>query len=338
MIQQPLVSVCIANYNGISVIDDCIRSVLAQQGDIEVEILVHDDASTDDSLAHVREQYPHVKLIASPANVGFCVANNRMAAMAKGEYLLLLNNDAALYTDALQTLLAAVKRLDTPAILSLPQYDAATGELIDRGCLIDPFFNPVPNRDSRRSEVAMVIGACLWIPKVLWDDLGGFPDWFGSIGEDLYLCCRARLAGYQVCALGSSGYRHRVGASFGGGKPVNGELATTFRRRALSEKNKTFVIILSYPAFVLPIVLTLHIGSLFVEAIFLTILKFSFRPWREIYAPLLPTLWSERGKLIDLRRQIHKLRRNDGASFFGTFFWFPWKLAMLFAHGVPKIK
>ena len=57
----PLVSVCIANYNGMEVIDDCLRSVLAQQGDIAVEILVHDDASSDGSLDHIREHYPQVK-------------------------------------------------------------------------------------------------------------------------------------------------------------------------------------------------------------------------------------------------------------------------------------
>ena len=43
----------------------------------------------------------------------------------------------------------------------------------------------------------MVIGACLWIQKGLWEELGGFPEWFGSIAEDMYLCCRARLAGYK---------------------------------------------------------------------------------------------------------------------------------------------
>ena len=147
MIQPPLVSVCIANYNGMAVIDDCIRSVIVQSGEVNVEILVHDDASSDGSSAHIREHYPQVKLIESPKNVGFCIANNRMAAAAQGQYILLLNNDAVLYPDALETLFLEARQLDTLAILSLPQYDAGSGELIDRGCLLDPFFNPVPNLD-----------------------------------------------------------------------------------------------------------------------------------------------------------------------------------------------
>ena len=219
---HPVVSICIANYNGSSIIAGCIESVLAQDCDFPIEILVHDDASTDESAELVVHDYPSVRLIRSNSNVGFCVANNRMVAEARGTYILLLNNDAELYPDALRVLLDEAKAVGKPTILSLPQHDYLTGNLIDRGCLLDPFFNPVPNLDPQRREVAMVIGACFWLPKTLWEELGGFPEWFGSIGEDLYLCCRARLACYPVRALGVSGYRHCVGRSFGGGKPQGG--------------------------------------------------------------------------------------------------------------------
>ena len=80
----PRISVCIANYNGVNVLGDCIDSVLAQTTDAPVEIIVHDDASTDASLQLLRERYPQVELIASEANVGFCIANNRMVAQAQG--------------------------------------------------------------------------------------------------------------------------------------------------------------------------------------------------------------------------------------------------------------
>ena len=144
------ISVCIANYNGMEVIDECLRSVLDQTGGLAVEILVHDDASSDGSAAYIRDRYPQVRLMVSDTNVGFCVSNNRMAAQAKGQYLLLLNNDAALYPDALETLLTEAHRIKQPAILSLPQFDATSGKLVDRGCLLDPFFNPVPNLNPNR--------------------------------------------------------------------------------------------------------------------------------------------------------------------------------------------
>ncbi|MBU3736560.1 MAG: glycosyltransferase, partial [Methylobacterium sp.] len=216
-----------------------------------LEIIVHDDASSDDSVALIRAHYPQVKVIDSPHNAGFCIANNRMAEVARGEYLLLLNNDAALMPGALDALLAEAKDIARPAILSLPQYRADDGSLLDRGCLLDPFLNPVPNLDAGRNDVGMVMGACLWIPAILWKEIGGFPEWFGSIGEDLYLCCVARLWGYPVRCAAASGYRHHVGHSFGGGKLREGKLVTSFQRRRLSERNKTFVMVITFPTLLL---------------------------------------------------------------------------------------
>ena len=88
----PVISVCIANYNGADIIGACIESVLRQENSPAFEILVHDDASTDDS-CHIIEEYESVRLIQSAENVGFCISNNRMAAEARGEFILLLNND-----------------------------------------------------------------------------------------------------------------------------------------------------------------------------------------------------------------------------------------------------
>jgi GT2 family glycosyltransferase len=312
--------------------------VLAQQADIPVEILVHDDASSDGSQDYIREHYPQVRLIASTDNVGFCIANNRMAAAATGKYLLLLNNDAALFPDALQTLLAEAQRLAKPAILSLPQFDATSGELIDRGCLLDPFFNPVPNLDPKRFDVAMVIGACLWIPKYLWDEMEGFPEWFGSIGEDLYLCCRARLLGYPVIALNTSGYTHRVGYSFGGGKLQQNRLVTSMKRRALSERNKSYVMILSYPAPCLALVFPLHIAGLLFEGMVLSLTKRNALIWHEIYSPSLTALWQQRSTLSDLRQEIQGKRRSTVREFFSVLKWLPHKLRMLWKHGFPVVR
>lgn len=336
--QAPLVSVCIANYNGMAVIDDCLRSVLEQEGHIPVEILVHDDASGDGSATYIRDRYPDVRLIESPENVGFCISNNRMAAAARGKFLLLLNNDAALFPDALAALLAEVEILNCPAILSLPQYDADTGKLLDIGSLLDPFLNPLPNLDPARNDVGMVMGACLWIPKSLWDELGGFPEWFGSIGEDLYLCCRARLMGYPVRAQGVSGYQHRVGASFGGGKARQGRLVTTRRRRALSERNKTFVMILCYPLPLLLFLLPLHLVLLHLEGMLLALLKRDATLWQDIYAPVLSALWRERGETIRRRQAIQEHRATSIGHFLAPFRWLPWKLKMLLRHGLPVVK
>ncbi len=158
---DPVCSVCIANYNGTALLDDCLASVFAQDGGISIEVIVHDDASVDDSVAVLRAKYPQVEMLASRENVGFCIGNNRMVERARGEFILLLNNDAALYPDALVTLLTAARAQAPGGILTLPQYDWTTGALVDRGCLLDPFYNPIPNVDAKRTNIAMAIGACL---------------------------------------------------------------------------------------------------------------------------------------------------------------------------------
>lgn len=337
MERSPTISVCIAHYKGFDLIDACIASLRAQVGGMDVEIVVHDDASPDGSAAHIRERHPDLKLIASAGNVGFCAANNRMAAAAAGDYLLLLNNDATLLPDALQSLLAEAERIGRPAILTLPQYDAATGDLLDIGSRLDPFLNPVPNRDPAHGEVGTVHGACLWIPRAMWQELGGFPEWFGSVAEDLYLCCRARLAGHPVRALGISGYRHRVGQSFGGGKAVGGRLASTYRRRALSERNKTFVMIACYPLVLLAPLLPLHALLLLLEGAVLSLLKREWRPLGEIYLPVFAACWRERDRLRELRGAAQAARRSGLGAFLSAFRILPHKLSLLLRHGPPRL-
>ena len=333
----PTVSVCIANYNGLGIIDDCIASVLAQDCEFPIEIIVHDDASNDGSAQHIHGKYPEVRLIESGENVGFCVANNRMAQAAKGEYLLLLNNDAALYPDALATLYQAAQNIGQPAILSLPQYDADSGELVDIGCLFDPFLNPVPNRNPNQKEVGMVIGACLWIQKSLWQELGGFPDWFGSIAEDMYLCCLARLWGYSIRALPVSGYRHWQGKSFGGNRVAENRLSTTYRRRVLSERNKTYVMVLTYPAPLLQFLFPLHLVLLLTEGVVLALLKRKWPLLRDVYFTSLKGLWCERKCLLLLRRELQAKRRMGRWRFFSVFSLFPHKIRLLLKHGIPQI-
>jgi GT2 family glycosyltransferase len=334
----PLVSVCIANYNGMEVIEDCLRSVLKQQGSINVEILVHDDASTDRSVAYIREHFPNVVLIESSANVGFCIANNRMVTEARGQFILLLNNDAALFDDALQTLLTEANHFDQPTILTLPQFDATTGELVDRGCLLDPFFNPVPNLDIKVTNVAMVIGACLWTTKALWNELDGFPPRFISIAEDMYLCCRARLAGYRIFVSRSSGYSHCQGKTFGGNRPTGGQLQTTYKRRSLSERNKSYVMVMTSPGLQLSVTLPVHLTFIGLEGLIIALLKHDSRVWLDIYYTVFKGIWEERHQLIEARRAIQKTRKIKLNQWLKAFVKFPRKLQMLIRYGIPLIK
>lgn len=332
------VSVCIANYNGMAVLGNCLRSVFAQQAECSIEIIVHDDASTDDSLTYVHEQYPSVRTVKSEGNVGFCISNNRMARLARGRYLLLLNNDATLRPGSIAALLEEARRHARPTILGLPQYSLHDGSLIDHGYEFDVFMNPIPCFADATQEVATATGACLWVPRPIWEAIGGFPPWFESIAEDIFLCQAARLLGYPTRVLATPGFDHWIGKSLGGGKVVNDRLSTTARRRALSERNKTMVMLLCYPAWALLPVLLAHLMLLAIEAGFLWLAKAGRGQLVRIYGALIPGLWRNRGALLALRHRLHAQRAGSGWQYMRRFRLFPHKLRMLLRHGTPKIR
>ncbi len=334
---QLLCSVCIANYNGLATLANCLDSILSQDCPGAVEVLVHDDASSDKSAAWVRQHYPDVVLIESQANVGFCVANNRMAAQARGRYLLLFNNDAQLHPGALQALYTHANNHNFDGILGLPQYQLPGGELFDRGSRFDPFLNVVPNHDSARRGASMVMGACLWLPKTLWDELGGFPEWFGSIAEDQYLCLAAWTTGRAIQVLDTPGFAHWMGQSFGGGKLAQQRLRTTLRRRALSERNRSYNLVLFYPLPLLLIMLPLHLAVLAVEGALLAILKRDQAIWRSVYGACFAALWRERRRLRAERRRWQQQRRISVWNFLRLFQLLPYKLQMLLRHGWPEV-
>lgn len=335
--ERPVCSICIANFNGEALLDDCLASVLSQQGGISIEIIVHDDASTDASVALLRANYPQVELLASRENVGFCIGNNRMVQHARGQYVLLLNNDAALYPDALAALIDAERAHSSPGILTVPQYDWETGMVVDRGCLLDPFYNPVPNLDPERRDVAMVIGACLWIARETWQELGGFPEWFGSIGEDLYLCTVARLRCLPVGVTAGSGYRHRQGVSFGGNRATSGVLQTTFRRRYLSERNKTRAMVVCTPTPMVGVLLGLQLVLLTVEGFTLSLVRHDARIWQQIYYKAIKDVLIELPGLWRLRREQQEKRAGSVWGFLRNFVLTHRKLGLLRRYGVPRV-
>lgn len=87
------VSIIIVSWNTKDILHNCLQSVCGQTENIDYEIIVVDNASTDDSVGMVKRQFPQVVLIENSENRGFAAANNQGLALAKGRYVLLLNSD-----------------------------------------------------------------------------------------------------------------------------------------------------------------------------------------------------------------------------------------------------
>lgn len=332
-------SVCIANYNGEQIIDQCIDSILHQNEYADsVEIIIHDDASTDNSVAVIKDKYPQARVLCSETNVGFCESNNLMVAIARGQYVLLLNNDAALWPDALSVLVRQAQSQRCRGILTLPQYDWQSREIVDRGCLLDPFYTPVPNLDPQRTDIAMAIGACLWLPRSLWNELGGFPAWMESIAEDVYLCCLARFRGYPVQVTATSGYWHMQGKSFGGNRAQPSGLVSTYRRRMLSERNRSYVSFLFAPSYLVWGVMVLNFFFLFSEGMVLSLLKWNKKIFLQIYLNVLSSVLRSRLLLLGERARVQKSRLSSFASFFSVFTLCPRKFSLLLRYGIPSLR
>jgi hypothetical protein len=94
--QLPFVSVIVLNYNGAHFLPTCLDALKKQTYPADrFEVIVTDNGSTDDSLHLLKSDYPWVRLLENGANLGFSIANNKAARIARGDYRILLNNDTA---------------------------------------------------------------------------------------------------------------------------------------------------------------------------------------------------------------------------------------------------
>lgn len=190
------------------------------------EIIFVDDGSTDGTrnwLATLRE--PPFRVVLNERNLGYAIGNNRAAAIARGELLVLLNNDLVLLPDWLEPMLDAHRRLQNRAgLIGNLQLDAKTGELDHAGIVINRTGKPVHLRKRPSAltvtlrpvaEVPAVTGACLLVARTLWQQLGGFDEAYVNGGEDIDLGFRARAAGKVNVVARRSVVRHHVSSSPG---------------------------------------------------------------------------------------------------------------------------
>jgi len=107
--QEPLISIIILNWNGKKVIEACLNSV-KKQSYKNLEVVVVDNASSDGSREFISKNFPEVKLITSRVNLGFDGGNNVGIKQAKGEFLMMLNNDTLLTPNCIEELKNSIQK------------------------------------------------------------------------------------------------------------------------------------------------------------------------------------------------------------------------------------
>lgn len=230
------VSVLVVSFNTRQMTIDCIRSIFAETKSIDFEVIVWDNYSTDGSADAINEAFgDRVRLIRSPANLGFAVANNRAAALAKGKMLLLLNPDTLVLDAAIDKLVAFSNRRVDAAIWGGKTL-AGDGTLDPSSCWgrqtlwslfcqaigfsvvfhKSTLFNPEGiggwERQGER-RVDIVCGCLLLISAEFWRRLGGFREEFFMYGEEADLCLRAAGLGARPVVTSEATIIHYGGKS-----------------------------------------------------------------------------------------------------------------------------
>ena len=228
---MPDVSVIIVNWNTRVLVVECINSVLRTAGRLDLEIIVVDNASTDGSVAAVRRQFPSVTVIANSRNVGFACANNQGAVASHGRHLLLLNSDARLMPNALQSLVTTLEARPTVGLVgaqlrnadgsfqaSHSSFPGLRQEFLILSSLgrrlygqSYPSFGP---GDSQGPVVAdYVEGACMLVRREAYQTVGGLDEAYFMYAEDVELCYALKNCGWQVCYQPAALVVHLGGAS-----------------------------------------------------------------------------------------------------------------------------
>jgi GT2 family glycosyltransferase len=226
-------AVVILNYNGEKLLRQFLPSVL--QHSTGAEIIVADNASSDQSVAILRQYFPQVRLIQLDNNYGFCGGYNRALKQVQAAYYVLLNSDIEVTAHWLTPM---VRLLDSrpdiaavqPKILSFHhrerfEHAGAGGGYIDslgypfcRGRIFDHIEEDTGQYDDEL-PVFWASGACMMIRSESYRAFGGFDEDFFAHMEEIDLCWKLHRAGQSIYYCGKSTIYHVGAGTLGYGNP-----------------------------------------------------------------------------------------------------------------------
>lgn len=229
------VSIIVVNWNVRELLGRCLASLEANCGNLSLEVIVVDNASSDGSAQMVRSEFPKVRLIASQKNVGYTGGNNLGAKEAAGRYLLILNPDAEIVGGAVGQMIAYLDSHPDVGVVG-PQLVYPDGTLQPSRrrfpqamtALFDgtPFsLRWFPNNrferayymtdrpDDEIQSVDWLVGAALMIRREAWQKVGPLDEQFFMYSEELDWCHRCRDAGWEIHYLPAARIVHHEEAS-----------------------------------------------------------------------------------------------------------------------------
>ena len=227
-------SLIIVSYNTRDYLEECLKSIYDTLQDIAFEVILVDNASVDGSVALVQNKYPQVRLLAKETNTGFGRANNSGFNISCGDYVMLLNSDAALLPGTAAALLDFLEEHPQAGAVG-PAVYLPDGKLQTRICGNLPslctLFNesfflsrlfprlalfPGLHREGLSApvtEVGWISGVCMLFRREAYRQVNGFDPDFFLYAEDIDICLRLKNLGWPVYHMHKIAIRHHRGGS-----------------------------------------------------------------------------------------------------------------------------
>ena len=219
---NPLVSIIIPVHNNIKLTIECLISVITYTKDIPYEVIIVDDASTDET-EEVLSKVKSINYIKNAERKGFVHSCNTGAKRARGEFLVILNNDTQVTKNWLPPLINTFTSHENTGVVS-PKVIYPNGKLQEAGCLINPdgstkliglFDDPNLPRYNYIREVDYVSAVCMVVKRSLFDETGGFDENFSpGYYEDVDFCLKVRSRGFRILYNPHSVVVHHLSATY----------------------------------------------------------------------------------------------------------------------------
>ncbi|MFY8182309.1 MAG: glycosyltransferase family 2 protein [Flavobacterium sp.] len=227
------IAVVILNWNGVKLLEQFLPSVISFSN--EAMIYVADNASSDNSIQFVKDNYPTIKIIKNDGNYGFANGYNIALQQVEEEYYCLLNSDVEVTENWLTPILSIFESesdvaIIQPKILDFKnkeyfEYAGAAGGFIDkygypfcRGRIFETIEKDNHQYDDEK-DIFWASGACFFIRKDVYRKLNGFDGDFFAHQEEIDLCWRAFNLGYKAKYTSKSIVYHVGGATLNEGNP-----------------------------------------------------------------------------------------------------------------------
>ncbi len=223
------ISFIIVNWNTRDILINCLNSIYKTAGDIDFEVCVVDNNSTDGSQEAIRKHFPEVNLIENNTNTGFAHANNQALEIMQGRFALLLNSDAILQEGAARSLLSFMNDFPGVGIAgaqllnddgskqnSIDNFPSLETEVFNKSILRFFFPNQYPGKSrSYQSpiEVDSVIGACMMVREEAMGEVGIFDEDYFIFLEETDWCFRMHRNGWKVYHVPDARVIHLSGHS-----------------------------------------------------------------------------------------------------------------------------